>query len=89
MGDTTKCVYQFFNGEHDKDETKIIKYFIMHGLGLLIKVDSYVKHMFYAWSLSHNTEVPISIRKNTYFIPLNTYTNLFYLGAGNANKTKT
>ena len=63
MGDPTKCSYQFIYNENYNDNTKIIQYFIMHGLGLCIKVDSYVAHMFYAWSFSHNTAFRISINK--------------------------
>ena len=33
IGDPTTCVYQIIYDENDSDETKIIKYFIMHGLG--------------------------------------------------------
>ena len=58
----------------------------MHGLGLCINVDSYVAHMFYAWSLSHNPEVPIAKKKNKYFLSLNTNTTIFGWGAGNSNK---
>ena len=45
MGDPTTCVYQLIFNENDSNATKIIQYFIMHGLGLCIKVDSYVGHM--------------------------------------------
>ena len=49
MGDPTTCVYQFIYDENYNEETGIIKYFIMHGLGLCIKVYSYVAHMLYSW----------------------------------------
>ena len=39
----------------------------MHGLGLCIKLDSFVAHMFYVWSFSHNTAVPIAIKKILYY----------------------
>ena len=58
----------------------------MLGLGRCIKVDSYVSHMFYVWSFSHNTAVPISINKNKYFLFLNTNTTIFYWGAGNSKQ---
>ena len=48
MGDPTTCVYQFIYDENESDDTKIIQYFIMYGLVLCIKVNSYVTHMFYA-----------------------------------------
>ena len=48
MGDPTKYFYQFIYDKNDSDDTKIIQYFIMYGLGLCIKVDSYASHMFYA-----------------------------------------
>ena len=48
MGDTMTCVYQFIYDEKDVFDKDIIQYFIMHGLGLCIKVDSYFAHMFYA-----------------------------------------
>ena len=64
MGDPKTCFYHFIDDENDSDETKIIQYFNMHGLGLWIKVDSCVTHMFYVWPLSHNTSVPIAINKN-------------------------
>ena len=62
MGDPITCVYQFIYNENDSVDTKIILYFIMHGLGSCIKVDSYVAHMLYAWSFSHNISVPIAIK---------------------------
>ena len=49
MSDTTACVYKFIYNEKDSVDTNIIQYFIMHGLVLCIKVDSYVAHMLYAW----------------------------------------
>ena len=58
----------------------------MHGLGLFIKVDSYVTRIFYAWLLSNNTSVPIAINRNKYFLYLNTNTTVFAWGAGNSNK---
>ena len=89
MGDPTTCVYQFIYYENDNDYMKIIKYFIMHGLGLCIKVDSYVAHMFYEWSFSHNRTVPIYINKNEYFIYLNTKNTVFARRARNYNKNTT
>ena len=59
----------------------------MPGLGLCIKVDSYVAHMFYAFSFSHNTEVPIAIKNNKYFISLNTHTTAFAWVAVNSSKS--
>ena len=72
MGDLTTCVYPFIYNENDNDHTNILQYFIIHGLELCIKVDSYVTHMFYVWSFSHNTELLIAIKKEKYFFPLNT-----------------
>ena len=89
MGDTTTCIHQFIYDEKDKDDTQITQYFIMHGMGLFIKVDSYVAHMFYAWSFSHNTSVPITKKKNKYFISLNTNTTVFSWVSGNKNKNRT
>ena len=65
MGDSITCVYQFIYDEKDKNDTYITQYFIMHGLGLCIKVDGYVAHFFYAWSFIHNTAVPIDTNKKT------------------------
>ena len=64
MCDPATCVYRLISDIKEIIYTEIIQYFIMHGLGLFIKVDSYVAHMFYEWSLSHNTAVPISIKNN-------------------------
>ena len=58
----------------------------MHGLGLFIKVDSYVAHLFYAWPFSHNIAVPIAKKKKKYLPSLNTNTTVFSKGAGNSNK---
>ena len=60
MGNTTTCVYQFSYNEKDNNDTHKTQYFIMHGLRLCIKVDSYVAHIFYPWSFSHNTVVLIA-----------------------------
>ena len=49
MADITPCVYQFIYDEHESVDIEIIQYFIMHGLGLCIRVNSYIAHMFYEW----------------------------------------
>ena len=49
MGDPTTCLYQFIYDEEDRSDTEIMQYFLMHGLGLCIKINSYVANMFYAW----------------------------------------
>ena len=64
LGDTTTCVYLLIFDENDSNDTKIIQYFIMHGLRLCIKVNSFVVHMFYEWPFSHIIAVPIDINKN-------------------------
>ena len=51
--DPTTCVYQFIYNESDNYAQKV-QYFNMHGLGVRTLVDSYVTHMLYAWSPSHN-----------------------------------
>ena len=89
MGNPKKNVYQFIYDEYDNDDTNVIRCFIMHGLGIFLKIDSYVVHMFYAWSFSHNEEVPIYIKKNKYFISLNTNTTVFYWEYVNHNKNRT
>ena len=86
IGDTTTCVYQFIYYEKYSVYTEIIQYFIIHGLIIFIKVNSFVAHMFYAWSFSHNTAVPIAINKNRFLLFLDTNTTVFYLGSGNSNK---
>ena len=77
MGDPRTCIYQFIYDENDSYDTNIIQYFIMHGLVLCIKVDSYVAYMFYVWSFGYNVEVPIAINNNKYFLLLNANTTLF------------
>ena len=89
MGDPKTCVYQFIYDENDSNEKKIIQYFIMHGLGLCIKVYSNMAHMFYAWSFSHNKSVPVAIKNNKYFLSLNTKTTVFSWGSINNNKNRT
>ena len=56
VGGPTTCVYQFIYDEKDSDDTEIIRFFIMHGLGLCIAVNSYVAHRLYAW---HRWELPV------------------------------
>ena len=85
MGDLTKCVYQFLYNEKDSVYTEIIQYFIIHGLGLCIKLISYVAHVLYTWSFIHNTAVPIAIKKKKYFLSLNTHTTVFAWVSGDSN----
>ena len=66
MGYPTACANQFIQDKNDRIDTKIMQYFIMHGLVLCIKVDSYVAHMFHAWSFSNNTTVPIAKKKKIF-----------------------
>ena len=60
----------------------------MYGMELCIRVDSYVAHMFYACSFSHDIAVPIAIKKNKYFIFLNTDTTIFSWVTKNHNKNR-
>ena len=89
MNDPTTCVYKLFYDENYSYDTKIIQYFIMHGMGLCIRVDIYVVHMFYARTFSNNTSVSIDTKKEKYFLSLNTNATVFYWGTGNSNKNIT
>ena len=80
------CVYKFIFNENYSNDINIIQYFIIHGLGLCIKLNSFVENMFYAWSFSHNTSGPISIKKNKYFLSLNECTTVFAWGYVNSTK---
>ena len=77
-----------FNKDHSND-TNIIHYFVLHGLLLFIRLNNYVENMFYAYSFSHNTAVPISINQDKYYLSLSTYTTLFSWSGGNSNKHQT
>ena len=63
LGDSTTCVYQFIFDKDNRNDTNILQYFVMQGLRLCIKRNSFVAHMFYAWSFVHNISVPIAINQ--------------------------
>ena len=54
LGDPTTCVYKLVYDENYSNDINVLQYFNMHGLVLYIKIDSFVAHMLYAWSFSHN-----------------------------------
>ena len=54
----------------------------MHGLGLCIKVDSYVAHFF---MYSHSVMIQ-QFQSQNKILSLNTNTTVFFGGAGNSNK---
>ena len=56
--DPTTFVYRFNFYYYCSNGTKIIQYFVMHRLGLCIKLNNYFAHIFY--ELSHSTAVPIN-----------------------------
>ena len=89
LGDPTTCVYQFIYDETESNDTNIIQYFIKHGMGLCVKLYSFVAYMFYACSFSHNIAVPIALNKNNVFLFFNTYTTVFDWGDGNFSKNIT
>ena len=74
MGDTTRRVYNSIYDEEDSADTEIIQNFIMHGLGLCIKANSYLAHTFYTWSFSHNTEFLMATKKKK-ILPFLEYTH--------------
>ena len=45
--DPTACVYSFITEKNYSNDTNIPQIFVIHGLGLCIKLDIYVAHMFY------------------------------------------
>ena len=67
LGDPTTCIYQFIFDENENNDTKIKQYFIKHGMGLCIKLNSFVAHMLYVWSLSYNKEEPIIYKEEKIF----------------------
>ena len=77
MGDPTTFAYRFIYYEKYKNDTQRMRYFIMHGLVLFIRLYSYVARMFYACSFSNNTAVPIAKNNNKYFLSLNKNTTVF------------
>ena len=85
LGYPTTCVHQFSYDKHDSNDTNIIQYFNMYGLGLCIKLDSFVAHMFNVWYFSFNAAVPIAIKNNECFLSLNKYTTVFVWGDCNLN----
>ena len=54
LGDPTPWVYQFVFDKDDRTDTKIIKYFVMYGPGLCIKLNSYVEHVIHFHSVTIN-----------------------------------
>ena len=46
LGDPTTCIYQFILDENESNETNIIQHFITYRLGLCIKLNSFVAHVF-------------------------------------------
>ena len=60
--------------------TELLQYFVMHGIGLFIKLKNHVAHMFYAWLFSYNTTVPIAIKQKKYYLALYTYIIVFDWG---------
>ena len=74
--------YPFNFDIEDSDDIYILQYFFMHGIGLFIKLNSYVAHMFYTWSFGHNTEVTTE----KYHLSLNSYGTVFAWCGGNINK---
>ena len=80
LGDLKTCVYQVTFYKEDTDNTHILKYFVMDGLVICIKLNSYVAHIFYAWSFIHNASVTILIKHNKYYLYLYTNTNVCCLG---------
>ena len=79
------CLIVHF-GVNDSNNTNIIQYLILHGLGLCTKLNSFVAHILYACSFSHKIEVTISNNHNKYYLSLNTYTTVFAWVAGNLKK---
>ena len=89
LGDTTTCFYQFVFDENDSNGTNTLPYFIMHGLGLFIKSNSFVAHI---CSMNGNSVIiqkyqfPITRIKQFFF---NTYNTVFAWVDGNSNKNRT
>ena len=88
LGAYNMCLSIYFD-EKDINDTKIIQYFIMHGLGLCIKLNSFLAHMFYAGSFVHNSTVTICIKQIRCVLSLNKYTTVFSWVTGNSKNNRT
>ena len=53
LGHAKECVYQFIG--HDAEEKSNIYIFLFPRLGVRIEIKSYVAHIFYGWTMNHNT----------------------------------
>ena len=74
---STTCFYQFVFDQDESNNTNIIQYFVMNRLGLFVKLNRYVSQMLYAWSFSHDTEVPIAVNQKICYHYLNAYSTGF------------
>ena len=89
LGDLTTFFYQSFFRKCDSNGTNIIQKKLIHGLVLFIKLNSFEVHMFYSWSLSHNTAVPSDIKQNKCYLYLYAYNIVFAWFDENSNKKPT
>jgi hypothetical protein len=60
MGMSTTCVYQFVGHQIKRDE--VISYFLLDGLGIAMRMNSHLCHMFFGHLFSHRTALPIIVR---------------------------
>ena len=86
LGFNKTCVCQIPFYDVDSQNTHIPHCFVMHVLGICIKLNSYVADMFYTWSLSHKTALPIYMRQNKYFLSFGTYNTSLSQGSINLHK---
>mmetsp|Transcript_7289 Transcript_7289/g.13285 ORF Transcript_7289/g.13285 Transcript_7289/m.13285 type:complete len:637 (-) Transcript_7289:103-2013(-) len=87
IGSASTCAYQFvYRTESLKDEIELVQYFILAGLGVSVRMSSFVVHMMYAHTFSHMTAMPLVIKSGKVYSKSNGDVNVFAWGAG---KTET
>ena len=80
LGNHKTCIYQLNFDKEVIDNTQDLQYFSMHSVGIFIKLNSYISHMFYAFPFHHNTVILILLEVNKYYLDLYTQTTVFLFG---------
>ena len=80
LGIPTTCVHQFVGFERWRQNSEVYQYFVFPGLGLCIRFESFVAHMFYGWTFAHNTAAAWMSDNGRYYLSIDEACHVFAWG---------
>ncbi len=87
LSNPTKCAYQFvpFRGKSVDDDVVVIQSFMMLGIGMSLRLKSFLSHIFHSGCYQHNTSIPLFLQSGKVYMFTHPDVRIAAWGAGKSS----